>query len=277
MWKRNVKPGISGPGNYLRVLAAQIGSRAAFSDVQAYCMFLGYPRSGHSLVGALLNAHPEAVIAHELDALSYVGRGVGRHRLFALLLQRDRWFVRSGSEWFGYDYRVPNQWQGRFRRLRVIGDKKGGTSASRLIKAPHLLADLQRLVGIPVRIIHVVRNPYDNISTMSMRNGRGLEKNLDTYFSLCDCIAGLIARSPQLSLTTVRHEDIIQEPAENLRRLCRKLGLTCPADYLNDCASIVFRAPSRTRLRVDWPHDLVQLVETRMAKIPFLQGYGFAS
>jgi hypothetical protein len=277
MQKREPRPGISGLGNQLGVLAGQITKRTAFAGVEAYCMFLGYPRSGHSLVGALLNAHPDAVIAHELDALSYLARGVSRSRLFALLLRRDRWFIRSGAQWYGYDFRVPNQWQGRFRHLKVIGDKKGGTSTSRLLKEPDVLAHLARLVKVPVCVIHVVRNPYDNISTMSMRNGRPLERNIDTYFSLSRCIADLIAGSPDLRLTTVRHEDIIARPEESLQRLCRGLGLDCPADYVRDCAGIVFSSPSQTRHGVDWPQRLVKHVHTRMAEFPFLEGYGFAS
>jgi hypothetical protein len=34
-----------------------------FADVHAFCLFVGYSRSGHSLVGALLDAHPGITIA----------------------------------------------------------------------------------------------------------------------------------------------------------------------------------------------------------------------
>ena len=63
---------------------------ADFEGVQAYVMFVGYPRSGHSLVGALLDAHPDAIVAHELDALKYLQAGFGRDQLFALLLRHQR-------------------------------------------------------------------------------------------------------------------------------------------------------------------------------------------
>ena len=42
-------------------------------------MFIGYPRSGHSLIGSLLDVHPNAIVAHELDALKFVGAGFGKH------------------------------------------------------------------------------------------------------------------------------------------------------------------------------------------------------
>src|SRR5215207_7292340 len=91
-------------------------------------MFIGYPRSGHSLVGALLDAHPNAIIAHELNALECVEKGVDKGCIFQLVLENSRKFAKSGRRWEGYSYKVSNQWQGRFERLLVIGDKKGGGS-----------------------------------------------------------------------------------------------------------------------------------------------------
>ena len=34
-------------------------------------MFIGYPRSSHSLVGAILGAHPEIIIPHQYDVIKY--------------------------------------------------------------------------------------------------------------------------------------------------------------------------------------------------------------
>src|SRR5829696_1667506 len=113
---------------YLSSLSRGIRDRRAFAEVERYAMFGGYPRSGHSVIGSLLNAHPDMVVAHELNALRYVQAGFSRLQLFSLLLVSDRKFEAHGRTWGRYEYRVPGQWQGRWRRLRVIGDKKGGAS-----------------------------------------------------------------------------------------------------------------------------------------------------
>ena len=47
--------------------------RRWFARLQSFILFIGYERSGHTLVSALLDAHPHIVIAHEyhlLDALT---------------------------------------------------------------------------------------------------------------------------------------------------------------------------------------------------------------
>ena len=54
----------------------------------------------------------------------------------------------------------------------MIGDKKGGKSTLRLGERPELLDRLAATVAVPVKIIQVVRNPYDNIATMHRRAPR---------------------------------------------------------------------------------------------------------
>src|SRR5499426_2498533 len=102
-------------------MAAYRGARQShlFREVEAYCMFIGYPRSGHTLIGSLLDAHPDMVIAQELDALRYIYAGFRRNQLYSLLLDNSFHFTTAGRKWSGYSYTVPNQWHGRFVRLRV--------------------------------------------------------------------------------------------------------------------------------------------------------------
>jgi len=61
---------------------------------------------------------------------------------------RAEWrFARGNFRWWGYDSRCRDRWQGRYRQLRGIGDKKGGRSARRLQADPELLDRLRKLVG----------------------------------------------------------------------------------------------------------------------------------
>jgi hypothetical protein len=38
-----------------------------FSNVRTFILFVGYPRSGHSLIGSIMDAHPNIIIAHEVQ------------------------------------------------------------------------------------------------------------------------------------------------------------------------------------------------------------------
>lgn len=99
--------------SYIRSLRVGRSGRGQFCDVETFCLFVGHPRSGHSLIGSLVNAHPDVVVSHELDVLRYVGLRFRREQLFHLILERDREFTRSGREvGGGFDYHVPDEWQG---------------------------------------------------------------------------------------------------------------------------------------------------------------------
>ena len=99
--------------------------RGDLASVRAFLVFVGHPRSGHSLVGSLLDAHPRMVVSHELDVLKYVAAGYRRDQLLTLVLEHARVNVAAGRTSWGYSYAVPGQWQGRYRDLAVVGDKRG--------------------------------------------------------------------------------------------------------------------------------------------------------
>ena len=243
--------------------------------LERYCMFIGYPRSGHSLVGALLDAHPDAVIAHELDALRYASTGVvGRLALFALIVEQERRFQRSGVEWSGYRYAVAGQWQGRFRRLRVIGDKKGGRSTARLGNDPGLLDRLQRIVRIPVRMVHVIRDPFDTIATMHRRGEGSLEACAERYFELVDVNQAVRRRVGQ-GVLDLHHIDLVRDPRRELERLCAHVSIDPDRSYVDACASIVSSSPHRSRHEVRWPRALRHDIEVRIGDVDFLAGYTF--
>src|SRR5919109_3407899 len=63
--------------------------RSVFRDVQVYCLFVGHGRSGHSIVGSLIDAHPEAVVSDELDAARFITRGFLRDQVLALSVDRS--------------------------------------------------------------------------------------------------------------------------------------------------------------------------------------------
>lgn len=237
-------------------------------------MFIGYPRSGHSLVGSLLDAHPDAVIAHELGALPYVQRGASRNQLYWLILDADRRFTKSGRVWTEFTYAVPGQWQGRFRRLRVIGDKKGGNTTLALGEDPSLLQAVADVVGDKMVLIHVVRNPFDNIATMHRRGFGTLDECADSYFSRC-VINDSVRHTDGVTVLDVRHEDVVENPSAQLGRLCSSLGLSTTTDYLADCASTVHAAPHRSRTEVTWPSETSDRVSQGILDFDFLDGYSF--
>ncbi|MEM1319712.1 MAG: sulfotransferase [Bacteroidota bacterium] len=271
---------------YLRALWQGRKHRKLFSEVEAYVMFVGYPRSGHSLVGSLLDAHPDIVIAHELDALHYFDQSYSQEQIFYLILENSRRQGQAGRSMSGYSYVVPNQWQGRHRKLKIIGDKSGGRSSRRLRQAPdQLLQRVQHIASRPLKLVHVIRNPYDNISTMIRRtlkrrncplSDKIIQRKIRQYFEKVQLVSRLKAAGA-LAIHDVYLEDIIADPKPQVAQICRFLEVEPTEDYLHDCASIIWAKPHRTRSEINiWTAENKQQVAQQIALFDFLQRYSFA-
>lgn len=99
-------------------------------------LFIGHARSGHSLIGAILDAHPEIIIPHEFKAInkwdyykniSQENNDSLKTRLFFDLHSLSRFQAmfgnRAASRCGGdhYLYSVPGQWQGTYRDKIKVG------------------------------------------------------------------------------------------------------------------------------------------------------------
>ena len=91
-----------------RAHAGAIASKPLLDDVKTLCLFIGYQRSGHSLVGSLLDAHPRMAIAHELDALFYLKAPDSIRARSSISCSRSRVSrARSGGAGAGIPTRCP--------------------------------------------------------------------------------------------------------------------------------------------------------------------------
>jgi hypothetical protein len=255
--------------------------QSALRDVRTYCLFIGHGRSGHSIIGSLLDAHPQAIVSDELDALRYIRRGFLRDQVLALSVGRSAAWRRGhrrkrGRSGQTYSYLVRDWWNGRFQQLHLVGDTRAGGTVHQLAAEPGLLDQVdRRMSGLSVRYVHVVRNPYDNISTMTIRRGRTLDDAIAAYFADCESLVAIRAGIGAHRLHDLRHEDLIADPRARLAELCRFLDLPVPDGYLDACAGILFSSPSRSRDSVAWSPERVDRVAGQIARFDFLAGYSF--
>ncbi len=258
--------------------------------VETFCMFIGYPRSGHTLISSLLDAHEHVILANELDVLKFIQAGLRKTHIYNLLIKNSQRQASSGRTMRRVPrvmsvftrggkaqdvYAVPNQWQGRFTTLRVIGDKKAMMTLVRFHFNPGLLPILDRTIGTPIKFIHVIRNPYDNIASISRFANMGLRTSIEFYFALAEAAADFKKHAQSHSVLDVKHESFVDNPRLHLNELCRFLEIDASHDFLEDCARIVLDSPRKSRREVEWTPDLIELARHRIAGVPFLEGYSY--
>jgi hypothetical protein len=136
------------------------------NNVRIFFVFLGYPRSGHTILGALMDAHSNMVISHQYNPCIH-SRLSNKTRLFnemyrnsyknAMDINGARSQNHNKKNYTAY---VANSWQGNYDKyIRVIGDK-GPCNLS-----PDMLDTIHRTLRTAVKSIIPLRNPFDLIST----------------------------------------------------------------------------------------------------------------
>ena len=282
---------------------------SVINNVKKFILFVGYPRSGHSIVGSLLDAHPNMVVSNSYAVFKQMLRDPNSHQSRAYLfngIYRNSFcnfyfgLRTANASVKGYSLRVENSWQANYNEtIYAIGDKSGGNTVSTYEhnndqKFLELYKQLMVTVGVPIRIIHAVRNPYDNIATMAImdtnsgvskldldpshlyKNQKLLDACIDTYFRRARAAQEIFTL---LNLTgkviEMHSSDLVRKPKKTFAYICDRIGVTCTKEFLDIVANKVFPEVSKTRLLVKWTPAQVARVANEMKKFSFHQRYTF--
>ena len=287
--------------------------QSVIDGVKIFVSFLGHPRSGHSIVASLMDSHPHMVISHEFNlfgSLSNRSLTPTKSKIFNALWENTiTSTVNNGSRTEleskkGYTLFVDGLYQGKYvDHIDVIGDKKGVSTTGMLLKKPdewlYCFNIVKSLAGT-LKVIHVIRNPYDNIATMilfttisakhfvrlkasnntskisSKIDSTTIENNIKKYFSMFKAIADARKRY-KLDIIEIHGKDLISNPRGILLKMCNDLRVTCSDNYLEICSNKIYKTESKTRYMIQWTNDQLQEIQQNIEKFSSLRGYSFDS
>ena len=276
-------------------------------NIERFVFFIGYARSGHSAIASLMDGHPDMIIAHEFRVFERIAQNNlsidTRSGLYTMLYQNSQ-RAREGKgsrskqqDSKGYTLHLPDEsWQGRFRTLRVIGDKAGGNTVDTFIRNETRFAEAYlKLVGIvkvPIRVIHVVRNPFDMVATEVLfsasntylkklsnvseewrfGNQRMISSRADVLFRRATAIAKMI-KTFNFSLLEVHLEEFIGNPRRELNRICSFLQLKCGEDYLKICEEKAYKSLSHSSKLIEWSQPHKSYMKNKLQSYPWFGEY----
>lgn len=239
-----------------------------YSRLECYCLFAGYPRSGHSLVGSIVDAHRYMMLGDEIETTTFAMEGHSQEYIFDRLVARSKKVARTYID----------SWQRNCKELRVIGDKPRPPLAWSLKREKPWRVDptaglkLLETIQIPVKIVHVLRNPFDTIAAIKIHNWTNtLDEAANLFFSTFD--ANMQVREMGWPWTDVYLEGLIHSPKEVVGALCDFLEQDAPPDYLAACAEAIWLSPRRRTSEVEWPAHLTESILFEIGQRPLLSEY----
>lgn len=281
-------------------------TQAAIDGVEKFVFFIGYPRSGHSIIGSFMDSHPNMIIAHEYPLFrTLLNARMSKNSIFNYLYKKsydelvEGWRGNMNVKNKGYSLALTGLWQATFTDLKVIGNKHGGSMVQLYRKQPKAvlgaMAYLLATINVSMHAIHVVRNPFDMIATQTLYMKTGIpgvrinasekSKFNDTKF-LTDIAMDMLARfdaaaklinSLRLPTLEIHNEDLIDGPIRIMKSICDFLGVDCPEYYLKICRQNTFSSSSKSRNAVVWPQSLIDIVHERLKDSPSFQHYSFSN
>ncbi|MEM6396004.1 MAG: sulfotransferase [Bacteroidota bacterium] len=269
-------------------ITSSIGARfePSFPELRTFLLFVGYPRSGHTLIGSLLDAHPNILLAHEQDVLYYAKRAYSARQISYLLKKSNRAFTKGGRKWMGYNYAVSGQWQGRYEQLLVLGDKSGGRTSRRLLQEDSLdvLYRLEKRINAPIVFLHIIRNPFDIVTTMMKRttNRRNLEvsekeinKKIRHFLQHAEAVDQLKNHSPY-KIIDVYFEEFVENVPLQLSQILEHIGMKSNEAYLKACNDLVWKKPKTTRNETDlWHAKRIEDFSRKLKAFDWFERYSF--
>ena len=140
----------------------------------------------------------------------------------------------------------------------------------------------------------MLRNPYDTITTDYVYKAGGAELNLKLKNAsmvqgdeTLDCPIQIFFNrirwidrmkdTLKLDLYLVHLSDLIDQPREEMKKLCSFLHIKCSEDYLKLCEGAVFKESSKSRHKVQWTQEQINTVHSLIQQFPYLRRYLFTS
>mmetsp|Transcript_33228 Transcript_33228/g.93160 ORF Transcript_33228/g.93160 Transcript_33228/m.93160 type:complete len:320 (+) Transcript_33228:72-1031(+) len=288
-------------------ILAHSRGESTYRNVTRFLLFVGHARTGHTLVGSIIDSHPNAIVANEADVLGRVlkkpeamvcGNGytdcdqtdLDKIRSFvtSVIVSNSKQNRNSGRFQTGYDYTIRVN---KSEIVLVLGDKKGGMTTSLLLKNNGSLFDervsvLQRAFGVPVVFFHVLRNPFDMIATQAFRNQFGHKVHFDSFKNVSfdritkavkQFVAGEEAiaemKKGKYEVIDFFYEDLLDHTQKELERYAEVLNLPFSKLWRTEVEKLVYPTSHATRDLMAWPRDVYEVLKAFCEHVPLLSRY----
>ncbi len=228
---------------------------------------IGCPRSGNTLIGAILNKHPKAFILFEANTFSSLYRkwrylcrqGVDPDKAFMEIMTKyfhkyNEKFRVSPLELKACAQYGPSWGRMLDQYMRLIMSRAKPTAVRWGDKTPHHVGWMESIVeSFPnAQFVYVFRDPRSVVASLSKPSFPHTTNdpliNVDVVRQYLEVYEAQKRRVPANRILEIRYEDLVQQPQETVASMCEFLGLDFRDDLLED-------APRSIREIIGWPAD----------------------
>jgi hypothetical protein len=193
--------------------------------------------------------------------------GEAKHRKSKSLLGSGSWITRENQE-----------------SLLAIGDKHGNDISSTISlygAGVDVIEEFSEFIGLPVKLIHTIRNPYDIIPAWidrqkAIRHYPDIDERFDKLgVRVCvdfyNVMQSILDKHHHFNLY---NDELIRSPSETLVKLCDYLELPVVEPWFATAVRSVYTEPHNRKDNREWFPGQKQRIETEVIdKYPYFSLY----
>lgn len=230
-------------------------------NIKTFVLYLGYPRSGSTISCKSLSLHKNINIANQKHIISNINNLNSFNDIIKFI----------GME-----------------KSIVYGTKDGNVLLEYLIDYPYLLNEFKLKIpkNVDLKFLHVIRNPYDNISSWVLKLKKGLKKNHganiseeDAFNCACTEYRKLNEKILELKNTenilSYKHEEFIKNRRKILRKICNFFDVEFYEIFDNEVKNKLYDNPNVTRKKINFTEERIRKVTNIKNNFEWLKDYKF--
>jgi len=286
---------------------------SVIENVKTFVFFIGHGRSGSSIIGSMLDSHPHMIISYQSHILqevlnkpeasdkSFIFNKIWKTSCYMTMMTRGRATYKDNKK--NYTLFFDGLYQGKYNNhVDVIGDKEAGKISGMFMHDPEkfksMLSKLREAVDIPIKVIHPIRNPFDNIATILLYeyhehsiveatktklgnstiviDSKRVDSNTEDYFLYYQA-SEEAPKMFNLDTIQIHNQDLVMHPRRTIIGLCEFLEVFCSDDYIETCSNKMFGEVSKTRYKIQWKDYQIANITKNIQKFKSLLRYDFNS
>lgn len=216
-----------------------------------YLLFLGSGRTGSSVVGQVMNCHPNILVSNESRALQFCFKNdLSLTQVTPSVCKEAIWDLRYGTKQYDDEDKKPyaKLWQRDWVNIselrpqkkgdiKYVGDKKQGGNTKILMANRDKWPKTLDMKMVPIT---VMRNPVEVLASYlalgSDRNDQTLQETIDNIFHDMGLGYRFIRGNGGIA---IKYESLLSDHREWCISLCKALDLEANEDWINIVGKIV--------------------------------------
>ncbi len=253
-------------------------------------VFIGAPRSGSTLLGQIINFHPNCLISTETNLFSkivikpqksekFIKQTIAAAlKQFSTGLENDKKYGGTISIYQPKWVNMKNLSKDPFFKkeiIKVVGDKKAGGATKFFFENRETVLDFLNKYDKKIYFIQIIRNPIDAaISYMKSHNIESFNLSLEQIVKKT-CFGYRFARESKKPYYYLYYEDLMEQPKIQISNVIKWLDLKCNEDWLDRISRVVRKRPYDDEIRLKYFDQAYKLIKENCGNIDIYRRYNF--